>query len=442
MATALPSMAKSLSIPVLDLKLAITTYLLSLAIFLPASAWLAERFGNRTVFCSAVILFSTGSAFCALAQNLSQLVAWRVLQGAGGALMVPLGRTILLQSFPADRLVQVMIWFTIPGALGRLSGPLVGGLVVTWASWPWIFLVNIPFGLLGAALAWWLVDKEQSVGNKDVKSPDWIGLALLAIALGGVLGGLELVGISDLPIAVVGAMIVVGLIALRVYVHWSRICENPILDFSVLQSPTYRVAILGGLPLRIAIGAAPFLLPLMLQIGFGLSALDAGVLMMAMALGSLTSRASLSRAIRSLRFRTIMMISAVLASCFYAAYGLFSPATPKVLMFGILFLGGICTSMTMITLNTVGYTEIRSDQTSHATAMSAMAQQFSVVTGVVAAASIVSAASVFHSRDPNHLLAVDFPPAFFAVALCALCSAIAFRKLDPNAGEELRPVKQ
>ncbi len=442
MATALPSMAKDLAIPVLDLKLAITTYLLSLAIFLPASAWLAERFGNRSAFCSAVILFSASSALCALAQNLGQLVACRILQGAGGALMVPLGRTILLQSFPADRLVKAMIWFTIPGALGRLSGPLVGGWVVTWASWPWIFWVNIPFGVLGAVLAWRVVDPDQTVANKDVAPPDWIGLMLLATALGGVLGGLELIGVGYLSASAVGAMIAVGFLALALYIWWSRGRQNPILDLGVLRFPNYRMAVLGGFPLRIAIGAAPFLLPLMLQLGFGMPAFDAGVLMMAMALGSLTSRASLNRAIRALRFRTVMVASAALASGFYAAYGFFSSDTPQSVMFVVLFLGGVCTSMTMITLNTLGYTEVGAHQTSHATAMSAMVQQLSVVTGVVLAASIVSASSVLHSRSPDHLLAVDFAPAFLAVALCALASAIAFRKLHPMAGEELRPGKQ
>jgi len=284
MSTALPAMAHSLQVPVLHLNIAIAAYVLSLAVFLPASAWLAHRFGARRIFCSAVLVFTLGSALCGMAHTLGQLVACRLFQGAGGAMMVPVGRSILLQSVPAGEMVKAMVWFSLPGAIGRLTGPLVGGLIVTIASWPWIFLVNIPFGVTGTLLALKFVDEDAPLASRGERPFDVVGLALMPTALGGILGSLELAGKGLLSAPNIVMVALAGLLSLGIYLRRSSGQEFALLDFGVLRYPTFRIALLGGFPIRVAIGAAPFLLPLMLQIGFGLTPMRAGSLVMELAI--------------------------------------------------------------------------------------------------------------------------------------------------------------
>ena len=438
MATALPAIASSLQVRVLDLNLAITSYLLSLVVFLPASAWLAERFGPRRIFCAAIVLFSIGSAMCGAARSLEQLVLFRLLQGVGGAMMVPVGRLILLRSVPAAEMVGAMVWFTVPGAIGRMAGPLFGGAIVTFTSWRWIFLVNIPFGLLGVLLALWFIDGDAVVANPDAPRPDVPGLLLLATALGGMLGALELIGRAILPWPAIAAIGVLGLLALVGYLLRSRNQAEPVIDFKILRYTTYRASIAGGMPLRIAIGASPFLLPLMLQLGFGLSPLNSGLLTMALALGSLATRTIVARAIRRLGFRKLLIGSALFTSLFYATYALFTPGTPQSLMFGVMLFGGLCTSMTMVVINTLGYADIPRPRMGHATAMSSMAQQLSVTLGVVAGAALVELTHHLHGGTGTTLGASDFPPAFIAIGLMTLISAYSFMRLPPDVGEEMR----
>jgi EmrB/QacA subfamily drug resistance transporter len=438
MATALPAIASSLHVQVLHLNLAITSYLLSLVIFLPASAWLAERFGPRRVFCAAIVFFSLGSALCGAAQSLEQLVVYRLLQGIGGAMMVPVGRLILLRTVPTAHMVGAMVWFTVPGAIGRMAGPLFGGAIVTVTSWRWIFLVNVPFGILGVLLALWFIEGDALLANPNAVRPDLPGLVLLATALGGLLGALEMIGKGMLPWQAITAIGCIGVVALAAYLLRSRSQAEPVIDFKILRYATYRASSAGGMPLRIAIGASPFLLPLMLQLGFGLSPLNSGLLTMAMALGALATRTMVARAIRAMGFRKLLIASALLTSLFYATYASFRPDTPQPLMFAVMLFGGLCTSMTMVVLNTLGYADIPRPRMGHATAMSSMAQQLSVTLGVVAGASLVGLTHHLHGGAGDTLGAADFPPAYIAIGLMTLISFLAFLRLPPDVGDELR----
>ncbi|XAH24991.1 MFS transporter [Xylophilus sp. GW821-FHT01B05] len=439
MATALPSIASSLQVQVLHLNLAITAYLLSLAVFLPVSGWLSERFGPKRVFCGAIVFFSLGSALCGAAQSLPQLVLFRVLQGIGGAMMVPVGRLILLRSVPPERMVSAMVWFTVPGAIGRMAGPLFGGAIVTLVSWRWIFLVNIPFGLLGVLMAMRYVDGEAMAPDPTGQAPfDLLGFVLLATGLTGVLGALETAGRALVPAAVSWALAGAGLLALLAYYRHSRRRSEPLIDIAILRYPTYRAAVLGGMPLRIAIGASPFLLPLMLQLGFGLSPLKSGLLTVATAIGSLSTRTVMVRMIRAVGFRSLLLGATFMTSVFYASYGLFRPSTPHVLMFGVMLLGGLCNSMAMVTLNTLGYSEIPRPRMSHATALSSMAQQLSLSLGVVMGASLLTLTSLLRGGDAAHLQAGDFSPAFVVIGTMTMLSVLAFSRLRKEEGEELR----
>ncbi len=428
MATALPSIASSLDVDVLHLNLAITSYLLSLAVFLPLSGWVAERFGAKRVFCTAIAMFSLGSALCGMADSLASLVLYRILQGLGGAMMLPVGRLILLRSVPATQLIAAMVWFTVPPVIGRMLGPLLGGAIVTWTSWRWIFLVNIPFGLLSIAMAMLFIDDSKEVASTG--SFDLGGFLLLAFGLTGMIGALEAAGKGLLPSWVIGLIGAAGLLATVIYCRRSK--ADPIIDFAILWHPTYRTSIIGGAPLRIAVGASPFLLPLMLQLGFGLSALDAGLLTMATAVGSLATRAVMVKAIRLIGYRSLLITTTALTSLIYASYALFTAQTPHPLMFGVLMIGGLVNALGMVALQTLGYSEIPKPLMSHATTLASMAQQLCLSLGVMFGASLLSAA-VWWRGGTTTLIAADFSPAFVAIGAITLLSLAFFLRLKKDA---------
>jgi EmrB/QacA subfamily drug resistance transporter len=436
MATALPSIARSLQVETLQLNLAITAYLLSLAVFLPLSGWVADRFGAKRVFCGAIACFSIGSALCGVADSLTSLVLFRVVQGLGGAMMVPVGRLILLRRVKPSAMVAAMVWFTVPPAIGRMVGPLFGGVIVTFTSWRWIFLVNVPFGLLGIALAAAFISdirEDLALAPFDVR-----GFVLLALGLTGLLAGLETAGKALMPVWVSWAMAALGALAMGAYFAVSRSKANPIMDLRVLRYTTYHASIVGGTPLRIAIGASPFLLPLMFQLGFGLSPLDSGLLTVATAVGSLATRTIMARAIRLIGFRSLLMAMTALTSLCYMSYGLFRPSTPHAVMFCAMMFGGLVNSMGMVSLQTLGFSEISKPLMSHATTLSTMAQQVSLSFGVVMGASLVGAAAWWHGSDNAHLAARDFSPAFVFIGAMTMLSLLFFSRLDRDEGADMR----
>lgn len=436
LATALPSIAHSLQVPALHLNLAITSYLLSLAVFLPISAWLAERFGTKRVFCLAIVLFSLGSALCGAATSLPELVLFRVLQGLGGAMMVPVGRLILLRSVAPAQMVSAMVWFTVPPVIGRMMGPMFGGAVVTLTSWRWIFLINIPFGIIAVLLAMAYLDDQR----EETLAPrfDLPGFLLLGIGLSAVLGGVETWGKDLVPGSVTGLLVLGGAGALGLYYRRSRSLADPLIDLGILRYRSFRTNVVGATTLRLAIGAAPFMLPLMLQLGFGLSPLVSGALTVATAIGALATRAVMKPMIQRFGFRNLLLSATVLGGLLYMSYGLFRPTTPHLLMFLTMMLGGLVNSMCMVALGTLGFSEVPRHRLGHATALSSMVQQLSLSVGVVMGASLVTAASWWRGGDGTHLLAGDFSPAFFVVGLLCWVSLLSFRQLDPDEGAGMR----
>lgn len=437
MATALPEIARSLQVPTLHLNLAITSYLLSLAVFLPVSGWLAERWGAKRVFCLAIGLFALGSALCGAASSLPQLVAFRVLQGMGGALMLPVGRLILLRSVPASLMVSAMVWFTVPPVIGRMMGPLFGGAVVTLTSWRWLFLINIPFGLLAILMAHFFIRDVP----EEAAAPtpfDGRGFVLLAFGLTALLGGLETAGKAMAPAWMSWFAGVAGAMLLWRYYWHSRGRAHPLIDLDILRFRTFRTNVVGALTLRIAIGATPFLLPLMLQLGFGLSPMASGSLTVATAVGALSTRVVMKRAIEHWGFRRLLMGATVLGGFFYMSYGLFSPETSHALMFCTMLLGGLVNSLSMVALGALGFSEVPRHRMGHATALSTMVQQVSLTMGVVLGATLVSLVSWWHGGDGTQLQPRDFSPAFYALGLLSMVSVLSFRRLDPKEGAGLR----
>ncbi|WP_042693602.1 MFS transporter, partial [Azospirillum sp. B506] len=260
-ATALPGIAQSMGEDPLRLSLAMTSYMLALAVFLPVSGWAADRYGARTVFASAIGVFMAGSIACGLSNGLAELVAARILQGMGGAMMVPVGRLILLRTVPKDQLVTAMARMTLPALIGPALGPLVGGAITTYASWRWIFFVNVPIALVGIALVLALIPnlKEEQRDPFDVRGFLWSSIALAAFMF-----GFENVGRDLLPATAVAILLAVALLATVAYLRHARRVPRPVLDPSLFQLQTYRASVLGGTLFRIGIGAVPFLMPVML----------------------------------------------------------------------------------------------------------------------------------------------------------------------------------
>jgi EmrB/QacA subfamily drug resistance transporter len=283
-ATSLPAIAADIGTSPLTLKLSITSYLLSLAVFIPASGWTADRFGPRMVFSIAIAVFMVGSVGCALSQNVTHFVIARILQGMGGAMMTPVGRLVLLRSIDKSALVNAMTWVTVPALIGPVIGPPLGGFITTYFSWHWIFLINIPIGLLGIFMAMKYIDPIKS---EDPERFDLYGLVLAGIGLAGIAFGLSVAGLNLLPWPIIVGLVAIGSISMTLYVIHARRTGSPVLDFSLLRLSTMRASIIGGFLFRLGIGALPFLLPLLMQEGFGLSPFQSGLVTFSSAVGAM-----------------------------------------------------------------------------------------------------------------------------------------------------------
>jgi EmrB/QacA subfamily drug resistance transporter len=431
-ATSLPAIAADIGTSPLTLKLAITSYLLSLAVFIPASGWTADRFGARKVFSIAVLVFMIGSIGCALSQTVANFVFARILQGIGGAMMTPVGRLVLLRSVDKSALVGAMAWVTIPALIGPVIGPPLGGFITTYFSWHWIFLINIPIGLIGIGMALRFIDPIRS----DNPEPfDLYGMLLAGIGLAGIAFGLSVAGLNLLPWTVVGALVGVGAVAMTLYVMHARRVGSPVLDFSLLRLSTMRAAVVGGFLFRLGIGALPFLLPLLMQIGFGLSPFQSGLVTFGSSAGALGMKTLAARIIRTFGFRNLMTINAVVSSVFLAACALFTPTTPLLLILIILAVGGFFRSLEFTAINTVAYAEVEAAQMSRATTLVSVNQQLAVSAGVAVGAFSVESTLWWHGA--TDLSATAFAPAFIVVSIISAASAWLFWQMPDDAGHEI-----
>ena len=431
LSTALPAIAGDFHVDPIALKLVLTTYLLSLAVFIPISGWVADRFGARVTFMSAIGVFLLGSIGCAASTTLEWMVLARFVQGMGGAMMVPVGRLVLLRTVEKSELVQALSWLTIPALVGPVAGPPLGGFITTYFDWRWIFLINLPMGVLGIALAWRFVPALK----EPVKPLDWPGFLLSGIGLALAMFGFSTLGRLQLPEWVALSALAAGLATLAVYVAHARRTANPLLDLRLFRVPTFQVGVLGGSLFRIGVGAMPFLLPLMLQLGFGLSPLQSGGLTFVSAVGSMFMKTSAAWIIRRRGFRGVLVWNALLASVAVAVPGLFRPSTPHALVMFVLLVGGCVRSLQFTSLNAVTYADVDKARISQATSLAAMMQQLSVCIGVAVAGFVLELCGWV-----RHAPATDvhnFYWAFPLVALISLTSALMMRRLSPDAGAEM-----
>jgi len=431
-ATALPAIARSLGENPLRLNLAITSYLLSLAVFIPLSGWLADRFGARTVFSSAIVVFTLGSIGCGVSHSLGELVAARILQGIGGAMMVPVGRLVLMRTIPKAELVNAMTYLTVPALIGPVLGPPVGGFIVTYSSWRWIFFINIPIGLLGV----WLTRKFIANTKEENPRPlDSRGFVLVALGLAGLMFGFETIGRDLLPNDLVAALIVTGVVCTALYVLHARRTPHRILDLGLFQYVTFRANTIGGTLFRTGIGALPFLLPMMFQLAFGLTAFNSGLLTFTATAGAMAMKMTAATIIRMFGFRNVLIGNALISTAFLCSYALFTPATAPALIVLTLLTGGFFRSLQFTSLHTIAYAEVAPAQLSQATTLASMAQQLAQSFGVGLGALILHL-TVWWSGGET-LTVGHFSIAFLAVAMVSLLSLPFFWVLPANAGEEI-----
>ena len=438
-ATSLPAIAADLGEDPIALKLALTSYLLSLAVFIPLSGWMADKFGARTVFRAAIVVFTVGSAACGFAQGLADFVLFRVIQGMGGAMMVPVGRLVILRSIPKSELISALAWLTVPALMGPVIGPPLGGFIATFASWRWIFWINIPVGILGVILATRYIEniREDDVPPLDVK-----GFILSGIGLSGLAFGFTTIGQGLFPTHVVLALLAAGVIGCALYVRHARITPAPLLDLGLLKVKTFFVSVVGGFAYRIGIGAMPFLLPLFFQLGFGMSAFQSGLLTFVSAIGAIAMKTTAAPIIRRYGFKRVLVVNALISSLFLAVIALFTPATPHAVILGLLLVGGFFKSLQFTSINTIAYADIDNHAMSRATSFASVAQQLSLSAGVAIGALVLELERM--GRNSHEVLLADFPSAFVLVSAIAASSALIFATLPRDAGANLstraRPV--
>ncbi|MGZ9409295.1 MAG: DHA2 family efflux MFS transporter permease subunit [Methylocystis sp.] len=432
LATALPAMAADLHEDPVALKLALTSYLLSLAVFIPLSGWAADRFGARRVFRAAIIVFTFGSILCGLSNSLGAIVTFRIVQGLGGAMMTPVGRLVLLRTAPRHELVRAMAYLTIPALMGPMIGPPIGGFIATYFHWRYIFWINVPIGALGVMLVTRFIPDMREEWTPPL---DIAGAILSGVGLSCLVFGFTIAGRGFAPAPVVVLIVALGAGALFAYVRHARRTPYPIVDLDLLQIPTFRAAVFGGFLFRIGLGATPFLLPLLLQAGFGLSAYEAGLLTFVSAAGAMAMKTTAQPILRIFSFRRVLIVNALISAGFLAFNASFSAATPHVLIMGALLVGGFFRSLEFTALNAVAYADVDQDAMSRATSFASVAQQLSLSTGVAISAAALEATRAL--RGGGALQAADFTPAFIVVALIWTLSVMSFLPLAPNAGDDL-----
>ena len=431
-ATSLPAIAADIGTNPLALKLAVTSYLFSLAVFIPASGWTADRFGARTVFRAAIAVFIIGSIGCAMSGSLLDFVIARIVQGMGGAMMTPVGRVVLVRTIAKRDLLNAMAWVTMPALIGPVIGPPVGGFITTYASWHWIFIINVPIGIIGILLATRFIPEVRAEKHEPF---DTVGMVLAGLGIAGVAFGFSVLGLNFLPWTVVASLIGGGVIFFSAYLVHARRTPYPALDLALFRIPTFRASVVGGFVFRVGIGALPFLLPLLLQVGFGMTPFQSGLITFVSAVGAMSMKMAAAPLLRRLGFRTVLVANAIISAAFLGVCAAFTQNTPVWVILMLLLVGGFFRSLQFTSINTLAYADVEQARVSRATALVSVMQQLAISTGVAFGALAVEL--TLHVRAQPNLTAADFPPAFIAVAVISAASIFMFARLSPDAGAEL-----
>ncbi|MDC0707512.1 DHA2 family efflux MFS transporter permease subunit [Stigmatella sp. ncwal1] len=431
LSTALPTLATAFHTDPVHLKLALTSYILALAVIAPASGWAADKYGPRRVFMIAMGVFLVGSVLCGFSQSLIQLVLFRTLQGVGGAMMTPVGRLIVVGVAPRERLVSAMSWFTMPALIGPLVGPPLAGLILEVADWPWIFFINVPVGLLGMVAVLRLV---PPLHQPDPGPFDAQGFLLVAVAITSWMGLAETAGIGLIPPLAQAAMAIIALVATGLYIVHARKTERPVLNLRLLRFLTFRASLLGGTLLRLGLGATPFLLPLLFQVALGWSPLEAGLVTIGTSVGALACKSVAPSVIKRFGFRNTLIVSNLATAVLTAAPGAFRHATPIPLIIVLLAIAGFMRSMQFTSINTVAYAEVPPSAVSNASTLSVVLQQVGLSLGISFGGLMLHVA---RGQTDEPLTPERFILPFIAVGLVSALAGPIYQRLPPGAGASI-----
>ena len=397
--TAIPAMAKSFNTDVVHISSGITSYLIALAIFIPVSGWIADRYGARKIFTLSIVLFVLASILCGTSTNLTQFVIYRVFQGIAGAMMTPVGRLAVLKATPKEELIVAMNYITLPALVAPIVGPLVGGYLTTYLSWHWIFLLNIPFSIICIILAWKFIPEDKDENNK--RKLDIPGFVLSSLGLAGFMYGVELFSRNDVPFYVPLLILAISVMFLFINFRYSRHISNPLMDYSVLRIKTFRITIFTGTISRMVIGVAPYLVPLMFQIGFGLNPFQAGLLFVATMVGNLSMKSLTVYIIRHFPFRNILLINGAMVALFTFLTAFLLPTTPIYLIIAVMFFSGMFRSMQFTGIATLAFSDVPSEKMTNANSFLSTIQQMSSGMGIAIGAVSLRYANLINYEEPG-----------------------------------------
>lgn len=427
--TALPAIAQSLGRSPLAMQSAIISYTLTVAMLIPMSGWLADSFGTRRVFMLAVSLFTLGSQACALSNSLPMLVVFRVIQGIGGAMMMPVARLALLRAYPRSELLPVLNFVTMPGLVGPILGPVMGGVLVTWASWHWIFLINIPIGLAGLFYA----RKYMPNFTTPRRSFDMGGFFLFGLSLVLFSSGMELFGEKLVASWIAFTIILSGILLLLAYVRHARRHPTPLISLNLFNTRTFSVGIAGNIASRLGTGCVPFLMPLMLQVGFGYPALIAGCMMAPTALGSILAKSMVTQILRWLGYRKTLVGITLFIGLMIAQFALQTPAMAIWMLVLPLFILGMAMSTQFTSMNTITLADLTDENASSGNSVLAVTQQLSISLGVAVSAAVLRFYEGFDSTNTVE----QFHYTFITMGAITLISALVFMLLKEKDGRNL-----
>lgn len=431
--TALPTMAKDLHTNPLQMQSVVIAYMLTVALIIPASGWLADKFGIKRIFLFAIALFTLGSLACGLSPTLDIIVACRVLQGIGGALMVPVGRLVVLRAYPREQLVTVLSFITIPGLIGPLIGPTLGGFLVEYASWHWIFFINIPVGIIGILST--LKYMPHLTRGGDLFPFDKIGFILFSTFMLTITLGLEGIGELHLAYAPMVLLMIFGLVCLVGYVLYSRYTARPLFSPDLFKVRNFSVGILGNLFARLGNGAMPFLTPLLLQIGLGYSPMKAGLSMIPMTVGALISKSAATRLVNRFGYRTILTVNTLLLGLMIGLFSTIDKTMNYWLMMAIFTVFGIINSLQFTAMNTVTLVDLSDQQASSGNSLLSVIMQLSMSMGVAIAAAILSEFTGVTSLTAAHDVIAAFAKTFLCLGFLAAISTVIFVHIKPDSGK-------
>jgi EmrB/QacA subfamily drug resistance transporter len=432
-ATALPQIATSFHSSAVSLNVGMTAYLITLAVFIPISGWVADRFGARSVFAAAISIFTLASVLCGFSQTLTQFTLLRILQGIGGAMMVPVGRLIVLRSTPKNHLTQAIAYFTWPGLTALVAGPPIGGYIATYYGWHWIFFLNLPLGLTALGLTFRWVENVRSDPEAQVPF-DWLTFLLAGITSTGVVYALEQLGRFGVDWPTPALMLALSLVCGVLAIFSARRSPHSLIDLESMKIKSYRLSIYGASGFRIAVSVLPFLLPLMFQIGFHLSAFTSGIYLLALFAGDLGMKAFIIPALRRFGFRRILIVNGVVTAASVALCAALGPATPPVFIFAVLFFHGACRSLEFTCMTTLAYTEITPEKMSRANGFLSAVIQLSLGMGVAVGAVTLRVIAHAHGHISVIPEVRDFHIAILCVAFLALFPVFDSLGLARDAG--------